>query len=223
MLKDYPSQNNVDCTIRTGSPAQPQYHATLLYLPPAWVSNNADQITAEEAKGTGEDDYAFLLVTGSTGPSPLPATFPAIPMALQEPDFGESAFLAAYPAGFLDGTNIEKNLYISSAYAKVKQLFTFNDTSHIDLVSVGGTIVSQGGSSGGAMVRASDGKLQGIITTDTSATTTAERDLRAITLAHIQRSLAAYGQGSIPQILTQDVVQAAANFAANIAPAKNPS
>jgi hypothetical protein len=35
LLKDYPVQNNVDCVIRTGGPAQPHYRAKLLYLPPA--------------------------------------------------------------------------------------------------------------------------------------------------------------------------------------------
>ncbi len=218
LLKDYPVRDNVDCTIRTGSPAQPRYRATLLYLPPAWVAANASQLIAQQAKGTGENDYAFLLVTGTTGPDALPTTFPNLPMTTAEPNTNDGEFLAAYPAGFLDGATIEKNLYMTSAYAAVKDLFTFGTGRAVDLISIGGTIVSQGGSSGGAAVRTNDGKLEGIIATATAGDTTAERDLRAITIAHIDRSLVAAGQGGIIKLLSQDLKEAAANFAATIAP-----
>ncbi len=220
LLKDYPTKGNVDCVIRIGSPAAPTYRATLLFLPPMWLNQNASQLIAEKAKGTGEDDYAFLLVTGTTGPGTLPVQFPSLPMTTEEPHTNDAAFLAAYPAGFLDGTSIEKNLFPSSAYATVKELFTFGDGNAVDLVSIGGTIVSQGGSSGGATVRASDGKLFGLISTATSADTTAQRDLRSITLAHIDRSLKAAGKNGIASLLSQNVTEAAANFAATIAPSE---
>lgn len=220
LLKDYPKQNNVDCVIRTGNPAQPKYHATLLYLPPSWINKNASQLVAEQAKGTGEDDYAFLLVTGTTGSAPLPLSFPALAMTTAEPITGDAAFLAAYPAGFLDGMSIEKNLYQTSAYATVKELYTFGEGRDIDLVSIGGTIVSQGGSSGGATVRASDGKLEGIISTAISADTTAERDLRAVTLAHIERSLIKNGQRGIAALLSALPSDTAATFNATIAPSE---
>ena len=70
LLKDYIVKNNVDCIIRTGSPASAAYRAELLYLPPAWITANASQLKDEEAVGTGEDDYAFLIVTGRTDASP---------------------------------------------------------------------------------------------------------------------------------------------------------
>jgi hypothetical protein len=220
LLKDYPTPGNVDCRIRTGSPAQPMYRATLLYLPLQWVIDNASQLVAETAKGTGENDYAFLVVTSSVGPTPLPASYPNLPMTNDEPDTGESMLLAAYPAGFLDINSIEKNLYPTSAYAVVKDLYTFSNVYDTDLVSIGGTVVSQGGSSGGAAVRASDGKLQGLIATATTADTTAGRDLRAITLAHIERSLVTYNRGGIPGLLLQDLNQAMAKFASTTAPAE---
>ena len=220
LLADYPAPGSVNCLVRTGSPAQAMYHATLLYLPPAWINDNASQLVAQEAKGTGENDYAFLIVTSAVGSNPLPASFPSISMTSNEPTLGDSAFLAAYPAGFLDGQTIEKSLYIASAYAAVDQLFTFGSARDIDLISVGGTIVSQGGSSGGAVVRTTDGQLEGIISTDTTADTTAARDLRAITLAHINRSLATFGKGGIVQLLSQNLVQEAAEFQSKIAPAE---
>jgi hypothetical protein len=218
LLKDYPSANNVDCTIRMGSPAIPRYRATLVYLPPDWVADNAAQLTAQAAKGTGENDYAFLLVTGTTGPEQLPSNFPNLPMTTAEPATGDAAFLAAYPAGFLDGSTIEKSLYPTSAYATVKDLYTFGDGNDVDLVSIGGTIVSQGGSSGGAEVRASDGKLQGILATATAGATTADRDLRAVTISFIDRSLKTHGKGGFISLLSQNLTQEAADFATTVAP-----
>jgi hypothetical protein len=220
LLKDYPGVGNIDCTIRMGSPAQPRYRATLLYLPPLWITDNASQLVAQQAKGTGENDYAFLLITNSTGPDLLPTSFPHLAMVTAEPNVGDGAFLAAYPAGFLGGTTIEKSLYPTSAYSTVKELFTFGEARSVDLISVGGTIVSQGGSSGGAAVRASDGKLEGIIATATAADITSQRDLRAITIAHIDRSLVAEGQGGLPALLSQDLTQFAQKFASTIAPAE---
>ncbi|HWB34311.1 MAG TPA: trypsin-like peptidase domain-containing protein [Candidatus Paceibacterota bacterium] len=220
LLKDYPTPDNVRCTVRTGSPAQSAYYATLLYLPPAWITANAAQITSTQAVGTGENDYAFLLVTGSASGTSLPAAFPALPMTSDEPSQGENMLLAGYPAGFLDGFTIEQNLYISSAFANVTQLYTYGTGQDIDLVSIGGTIVSQGGASGGAAVRASDGTLQGIIATATTADTTAGRDLRAVTLAHINRSLNASGVGGVAALLSGNVAAESAQFNAAIAPSE---
>ena len=111
------------------------------------------------------------------------------------------------------------NLFITSALATVKEIYTFDGGPRIDLVSVGGTIVSQGGSSGGAIVRMTDGTLNGIIVTASLAgATTAERDLRAITLAHIDRSLAKQGEGGISTLLSGDMSAKAAQFSQTTAP-----
>jgi hypothetical protein len=100
----------------------------------------------------------------------------------------------------------------------VQQLYTFNDPSHVDLVSLGGTVVAQSGSSGGAVVSAQSGALMGLITTESQGTTTASRDLHAITLAHINRSLMSLGQGGIAGLLSGDLQQEESDFNANIAP-----
>lgn len=218
LLRDYPIEGNVDCILRTGSPARTMYQAELLYLPPAWVDANASQIAREQGTGTGEHDYAFLRITGPS--VPFPTSFPALAMTGSLPVPREDMLLAAYPAGFLDGQMITLNLFITSAYAAVRELFTFNDRQQVDLFSIGGTVVSQGGSSGGAVVRATDGKLAGIIVTSTVATSTAQRDLRAITIAHINRSLAAEGQGGLAEFLSQNISDAAAAFASSTAPAE---
>ncbi len=205
LLHDYPTQNATNCTIRTGSPASPMYKASLIYLPPAWIAENASQITAEHGVGTGENDYAFLRITSTTNPNgTLPSIFSNIGMTTGI-DTGDSVLVAGYPAGFLDAQTIERNLYATSAFTTIGQLYTFNDPTHIDVVSLGGTVVSQGGSSGGAVVRTYDGKLSGLIATATSGTTTADRDLRAITVGYIERSLKEAGKGGLVEFLSQSL------------------
>lgn len=219
LLRDYLFSNNIQCTVRTGSPATPSYTAELLYLPPAWITANAAQLGASVAVGTGEHDYAFLRLTGRTNGEPLPTTFPHLKMDRGAVDVGRSMLLASYPAGFLGGETLLKNLYASSAVAYVTQLFTFSDNrSKVDLFSIGGTVVSQGGSSGGAAVRLSDGSLAGVITLATAADSTGKRDLRALSLSHIDESLAAGGQGGVTALLSGDAGAKASTFNTSVAP-----
>lgn len=218
LLRNYPATGNIECVVRIGSPAQARYTATLLYVSPAWIAANASQLKAAQATGTGERDFAFLLITGRTDGSALPASFPRIQMDRGYVDTGYAMLLAAYPAGFLGADTVQKSLYASSAIAYVTQLFSFSDSQKVDLFSIGGTVVSQGGSSGGAAVRLSNGTLAGIITTATVGASTGDRDLRAVSLAHIDDSLAAEGKGGITALLTGDLTAKAAAFNAQVAP-----
>ncbi len=220
LLKDYAGPHSINCVIRTGSPAMAQYSATLLYLPPAWVTTNAKEIKSAAAVGTGEDDYAFLLITGRLDGTSLPAKFPNALLALDVPEVGDPVVLASYPAQFLGASSIQMNLYTSSAVSTVQKLYTFAaENGPIDVVSLGSSIVAQSGSSGGAAARLTDGALYGIITTATEGTTTDTRELRAITLAHIDRSLTKYGKGGLVPFLTSgNTTEKADDFNTNVAP-----
>ncbi len=219
LLRDYSTPGNIQCVVRTGSPATPTYTAELLYLPPAWVNANASQITSQQAMGTGENDFAFLRITGTVSSNiALPSTFPSLAMSTAAPAAGTQVLLAAYPAGFLDGATIQMNLYASSALSAVQELYTFNDPTNVDLIALGGSVVAQSGSSGGAVVSASSGKLVGLIATESEGTTTSSRILNAITLAHINRSLVATGFGGISGLLSANLQQQSIDFAAETAP-----
>ncbi|OGC87996.1 hypothetical protein A2419_00830 [Candidatus Adlerbacteria bacterium RIFOXYC1_FULL_48_26] len=224
LLRDYAVPNNIDCRIRTGSPAQNMYRAELLYLPPAWINANASQIVAQTAMGTGENDYAFLRITSPIDTSKkLPETFPAIAMTTNDPTRAEPVLLAGYPAGFISGITIETSLYISTALTQTTEVFAFDDRGEADLVSLGGSVVAQSGSSGGAVVRQQDGALQAIIATETQTTegkSTDTKDLHAITLGHIDRALQQAGMGGIAKLLSGDLSAKAADFAKNTAPSE---
>lgn len=211
LLKDYPAPKSVNCTIRTGSPAVPKYEAELLYISPLWVNANKNVITEANPIGTGEHDYAFLVVTKAIS-GELPDPFNYLPMLISDGELvvNKNVVVAGYAAGFLGGITVQKELYPVSAISKIYELFTFKDNT-LDLISIGGTVVAQRGSSGGAVVD-EEGNLIGVIVTSTEAVNTSDRDLRAITISHINRSLAESRGSSISALLLGDVKAKAETF-----------
>ena len=216
LLKDLDGKNSVQCVIRTSSPAYATYNAELVYISPTWVSQNKSILLEAEPKGSGEHDYAFLRIIERIDGSVMPASIPFLPINLSEADStGQFVLLSAYPAGFLGGQSIVQSLFQSSAETTIQKVFTFSKNTS-DVLSIPGTIISQKGSSGGAVVNGG-GELIGIITTDTDAIQTSARDLNAITTSYINRDLKAESGSTIVDILVSSTAYAQ-NFNANIAP-----
>lgn len=219
LLKDYLVKDFIDCVIRTGSPARHSYKAIPIFISPSWIEANASSIIQQSPKGTGENDYALFLIKESADSSKtLPEKFSFIEPLYNSGNIeeGDDALIVAYPAGFLSGISISKDLYISSAITKVMEVFTF-ETGALDLFSIGGTIVAQQGSSGGAVVDGQN-RLLGIIVTSSIANTTAERDLRAIAIAHINRSFVKDTGFDLQTLFNRDLNAEADAFNKNIAP-----
>ncbi len=207
---------NLSCVIRTGSPAAGAWMAHLLYMPEAWVQEHAADIKKARPLGTGEHDYAFMVIAGSSNSIPLPRSFPYVPLDISNSSEGDLVLLAAYPAEFAEG-GAETNLKASPAITKIQQLLTFTSDSP-DVISLGGVSVAQSGSSGGAVLN-NVGRLIGIISTTSDGDTTAERDLRAITLSYINRALIAEAGFDIASLLSGDLAIRTSNFMTNRAPA----
>lgn len=206
LLQNYYGPNSIKCVIRTGAPARARYTAEVLFMPEAWVRKHAKSIRKEISLGTGEDDYALLAITGRVSGKPLDEVeFPTVPFNLQvaitKP--GSSILLAGYPAGFLGGAIIQNNLWPVSTVGQIQKLMTFK-TGSVDVYDLGGSIVAQQGSSGGAVVD-NIGNLIGIITTSSQAKTTDKRDLRAITLSHINASLQAYTSVGLKEFIQRKI------------------
>lgn len=217
LLKDYPEPGAVECVIRTGSPATSKYTAELLFAPPSWIRENAQKIDDAAPTGNGEHDYALLRVTGTVKPEiPMPASFPALSFSNDAPATGESMLVAAYPAGFLGTLAIEQNLYETSSIANIGTLYTF-ETSTPDLFSVGGTVVSQQGSSGGAAAN-QEGLLEGLIVTATDAPDTASRDLRALASTYIKTDFQKEAGVSLDAYLSGNLAIQARQFQIGTAP-----
>ena len=193
LLKDYPTSNNVECVIRVGSPAVTRYKGELIFISPDWIKNNSQNLKQEDPKGTGENDFALIAITGTTNPNTsLPSSFPFVSPSIDELSesgaINDDYVIAGYPAGFLGGISVLKDLFITSTVLRPKQLYTFG-TNTIDLISFGGNILAQKGASGSAVVRQKDKRIVGLIVTTTEEASTGERELYAITLPHINRSM----------------------------------
>ncbi|MEX0917441.1 MAG: serine protease [Candidatus Paceibacterota bacterium] len=218
LLSEDPKGSSISCTIRTGSPAQNTYRARILYISPNWVATNAHQIASENPTGTGENDFALLLVTEAIGTNEIPSSFPAHSLSIESTRIteGDNVLAAAYPAGFLGSISVNKNLFAASSVTKIEELFTFEGQT-LDLLSLGSTIIAQAGSSGGAVV-SNENKVIGLIVTSTSEETTDARILRAITIGHINRALLKETNVPLSGYLQGNLEVRANSFAQEIAP-----
>lgn len=209
---------NLSCVIRTGSPARGTWTVDILYMPPAWLDEHAQDIQNTRPLGTGEHDYAFLVITGAKDGSVMPSAFPYLPLETRSMYVpGDTIFLAAYPAEFSGGNEIQNVLEASTTVTTIKQLMTF-DKSTVDVIAIGGVVLAQSGSSGGSTLNAW-GYLIGIISTTSGGQTTAERNLRAISTSYINRALQSANGTSINELLSGDITTKAATFMREKAPA----
>jgi hypothetical protein len=215
------SQNpNIDlsCEVRAGAPARAEWTPNILYIPPVWVQAHASDINAVHPRGTGEHDYALLLITGTVSGTLSPSTFPFLPFdsrdAIGFP--GDTILGFSYPAEFLGGIGAENTLFPVSSAAPLNKLLTFA-TSTVDAFSLGGVIEAQSGSSGGGVANAW-GQLIALISTTSDAPTTAGRDLRAITMSYINRDLAAQTGSGLALFLAGDLTAKSKSFNTLVSP-----
>lgn len=179
--------NNTTCYIRTGSPATNSYKAKLVYLPEVWIQRNKNNLNLETLTGTGEDDYALLVITERVSKSA-----PNIPLSyldIKKDNFSldDNIILSAYPAGFSDIKIINTALYSLLKYSQVTRLSSF-DKSHTDVINTSPTVIAEHGSSGGVVADES-GSLGALIVATTQDKYSNKKNIQAITLPYIQRSI----------------------------------
>jgi len=222
LLKDYRVPNYLNCVIRTGSPAKPTYKAEILYISPTWIEKNAEKIASQNAEGTGEHDYALLYINGVTNNGKLPDSFPALNPHKNADNIKQNNFvlLASYPAGFLGGITVTRDLWITTSISSINKIFTFgSNPSHApDIFSVKGTIGAQEGSSGGAVLDFISGDLLGIIVTRTVGKTTIDRELRILSIPYINSELLGETSKNLKEFLSGNLSEKSLEFSSTTAP-----
>lgn len=208
------ADRTVSCSIRTGSPAVDSYQAGLIYIPSAWIHANPDVLTKVLPRGTGEYDFALLAITKSKTKSPLPSSFPSVPLAQFPPTSFIPVAIATYGAQFLEINQIQSSLFPTIVFGSVKDVFTF-DKNTIDVLALGGSPAAQEGSSGGGVADAT-GSLVGTITTSTIEGSTDTRSLEAITASYIRAEYERETGSSLDTLLSTPTENSLADFAPQI-------
>lgn len=190
LMEETDEFGETECIVRAGNPAAPQYHAELLYLPPAWIQENATVMNDAVPMGTGERDYALLYVSKNIDNAPLPAQFPALrfdtdllPISIKN----NLVVAAGYPASALLEKGPSVDLIPKKATTTVSELYTFG-SNYADVISIRGSIVGAEGASGGPVLNA-NGDVIGMIATRGDDSVDGPGSLRAITLSHIERTM----------------------------------
>lgn len=211
LLKDYYTPGYITCIIRTGSPAISAYNAEPLYISEDWIYTNAEKIDTQNATGNGQYDYALLGITATISGEDIKYPIPYVAFS-DSPALSSGApiYIGGYPAGFIGGITVQKNLNITSTLGIIDDVFTFIEKTP-DLITVKGSIVSQHGVSGGAVVD-EYGDLIGIVVTSTAGDSTADRVLGAITTDYIERDFERQVGLSLFYFLQYDVIGTAESF-----------
>lgn len=189
LVEDYPRAGSMRCVVRTGGPAKDAYTATLVYVSPSWIEENPSTLFESQPKGTGENDFAILAITGSATDSPLPTSFPFIALSQVVSNLGEKVAIGSYAAQYLGSSQIENDLYPTIVFNSIANRYTF-DVETPDVISITDTPAAQEGSSGGGVVDA-DSHLIGLITTSSVTGDIKDRTLHAITPLHLRASFQA--------------------------------
>lgn len=213
LLEDADSNIKTSCVVRTGSPAKTEYTAKLLYIPPLWISANAEELQNEHPQGTGERDYALMYVTESTTGDILPKTFPYLTpdtQALTDRTKSQTLRVAGYPAERLLVEGARANLPQVIATTSIHDFYTFGG-KQADLMSLAPSMVGEQGSSGGPVV-SQKGTLIGLVSTKGNATRDGEKSLRALTVAYINRTILEETKSDLAATLESDLEARAKRF-----------
>ncbi|MEY2641231.1 MAG: hypothetical protein RL150_624, partial [Candidatus Parcubacteria bacterium] len=168
--------------------------------------------------GTGEDDYALLLITGNTNPAlSLPHSFPAATLntASEAAEIGDAITVAGYPGIQTNDFNLATQALLKTDQTSIKNVFTL-DRITVDVFATRDTPVAKRGSSGGGVFE--DGKLIGIIATTNTGSTPGGYVINALTLDYINRDIKDATGKTLKEILGGDLTSQAASFASSAAP-----
>lgn len=214
LLKD----SGYNCSIRRENIPTYGWNAVPLFINEDWVEDNFLAISNPAPVGTGENDYALLLITGNTNAAlGLPRSFPAATLntASEAAEIGDTITVAGYPGIQTSDFNIATQALLKTDQTSIKNVFTL-DRITVDVFATRDTPVAKRGASGGGVFE--DGTLIGIIATTNTGNTPGGYVINALTLDYINRDIKDATGKTLKEILSGDVRAQAASFGSTVAP-----
>jgi V8-like Glu-specific endopeptidase len=190
LLRDIEGEGETQCVVNTGRESAPQYEVDLLYIPPAWIQENANLISSKAPKGTGERDFALLYVTEAIDGNSLPTQFPHLSVSTNRLNTSltdDVVTVGGYPAEEIVAAGEDFVPLRETATTTVTELFTFG-SGYADVINLAPTTISQHGISGGPVVDA-DNQVIGLISTKSDPDKDGLYGLNAISLSYIDRTI----------------------------------
>lgn len=155
------------CSIRPENIPNYGYNAELVYFPLDWLRRNKFIMSDPSPVGTGEKDYAFLIITTPLGPTPKSPTFAhaSTNVNLSSLQTNTEVIAAGYP-GLNSGVfEIDSSPGLQIAKTYIVDFFTFSGRTY-DVLQTGTNNVAKRGSSGGGIFK--EDRLYGLIVTTNS-------------------------------------------------------
>ena len=217
LLQNVPQLGEIECAMRTGETTSKTYQVELLYISPTWIIDHADLISDPEPKGTGQNDFALLYVTGAINGTDLPKEFPHLSLdtnLLSTALLDQTVILAGFPASDTEEETDYKSRQLATT--TVPRLYTFG-SRYADLIVLAGSTIGAQGASGGPVLNAK-GDVIGMITTRADDEEFGSGSLRAITISYIHRTLEEETGFGLPETIIGDLRNRAKIFNENMTP-----
>lgn len=189
------------------------YRASLLYIQEEWVKKNRDIITNSNPRGTGEDDYAFLLITSNSNPGGyLPSKFPYAKILLDKNIYeaGQPISVGGFPGAPATLLDLARAGNLKTDDTEIYDVFTFS-SGPIDVISTENTPVAARGASGGGIFK--DDNLIALTVTTSGSGNSAR--INGITTTYIDRDMRADIGIGFSAFITGDLQTRATNFMQN--------
>lgn len=211
LLENYPTPGYMKCGLYQQNIPTFGYTADILYIQDSWVRDNRDLINNPNPRGTGEDDYALLLINGNTNPTlSTPKSFPYVEISMDE-DFyevGEDITVGGFPGAPSSILDLARAGNLRKDNTNITDVFTFS-SKLIDVFTTGNTHVAERGSSGGGLFH--DGELVGI------TVTTSGSKINALTTTYISRDIYRDVGITLKNMVRNNPVGRTADFQGNVA------
>lgn len=206
----------IDCSIYKKNISTYGYKGDLLFASPTWIEENYELLSSDHARGTGENDYALILITDTTSPvAKIPPLFPSAKFNTKEVEVGDAVVVAGYPGGPTSLLDITHAGTLQAAAVSILDIFTFGG-NNTDVITTSKSIVGAQGTSGGGIFygkneNATD--LIGVIATTNG--TNGQAEINGITASYIARAIKEESGKSFDYYTKGDLVSRAAEFKNN--------